>query len=148
MSWAARCQSALDPKAAALHARAAGALDPAAAWLKAHDGRDAGVEWEDEPEQTEKQLRSAARRGAGQSTFRGAWSGWADQDPADPFEMLAAAQSAAALDAAALAAADLAADWESLDTLLHAEACRITRRRAQQLRALRMAELEVQGVLI
>ncbi|WP_288060998.1 hypothetical protein [Thiomonas sp.] len=146
MSWAARCASALDPKAAGLLARAGGALDPAAAWLKAHDCREAGVEWEDEP--TEKQLRSAARRARGQSSFKQVWSGWSDQDAADPFEMLAAAQSAAALDAAALAAAALAADWEAMDTLRHAEACRITRRRAQQLRAWHLQALALQGVLV
>lgn len=140
MSWGARCQAALDPKAAAIHSRAAGALDAAAAWLAAHGG-----EWE---EKTQKQLRSAARRAAGQSTFLRAWSGWSDQDQADPYELLAAAQAAAAIDAAALAAADLAADWESLDTLRHAIECRITRRRAQQLRAWHLAALQVQGVLL
>ena len=139
MSWAARCQSALDPKAAALHARAGGALDAADAWLKAHGHGKC--------ERTEKQLRSAARRGAGQSTFRQAWSGWTDQD-ADPSELLAASQAAAELDAAAIEAAGLAAGWESMDTLRHAAACRITRRRAQQLRAWHLAALQIQGVLL
>jgi hypothetical protein len=146
MNLQARALAALDPAAAAIHARAGGALDAADAWLKAHDGRAReGVEWEDEP--TEKQLRSSARRGQGQSTFRQAWSGWCSEDAADPCELLAAAQTAAALDAAALAAADLAADWESLDTRRHAAGCRITRRRAQQLRAWHLAALEIQGVL-
>ncbi|OZB42001.1 MAG: hypothetical protein B7X46_14705 [Thiomonas sp. 15-66-11] len=61
---------------------------------------------------------------------------------------MAAAQAAAALDSAALAAAGLAADWESLDTRRHASACRITRRRAQQLRAWHLVALQVQGVLL
>jgi len=139
MSWAARCAAALDPAAAALHARAGGALDAAGAWLAARGG-----EWE----KTGGQLRSAARRGGGQNTFAGAWSGWSEQDQEDPSELLAAAQTAAQLDAAALAAATLAADWESLDTLRHATACRITRRRAQQLRAWHLAALQIQGVLL
>ncbi|MDE2268790.1 MAG: hypothetical protein KGL33_07235 [Betaproteobacteria bacterium] len=142
MSWATRCQSVLDPKAAALHARSGGALDAAGAWLKAHD---LGGEWEDE--QTEKQLRSAARRAKGQSTFRHAWSGWSDHS-ADPCELMEAVQAAARLDAADLAAAALAADWESLDTLRHAAACRITRRRVQQLRAWHLAALQIQEVLL
>lgn len=145
MSWAARCQSALDPKAAALHARAGGGLDAADAWLRAR-----GVEWQDERVPTEKQIRSAARRARGQNTFAAAWSGWAERDEADPFELLAAAQAAAQIDAGTLAAAGLAADWEALDTLRHASACRITRRRSQQLRAWHLAALEVhgQGVLL
>jgi hypothetical protein len=141
MSWAARCRSALDPKAAALHARAAGAFDAADAWLAAHGG-----EWEGEP--TERQLRSAARRDRGQNTFAGHWSGWSDQDQDEPFELLAAAQAAAQLDAASVLAADLAADWESLDTLAHAAACCITRRRVQQLRAWHLKALAVQGALL
>lgn len=142
MSWATRCREALDPKAAALHARAGGALDAAGAWLRAR-----GEEWQDEPEPTEKQIRSAARRAKGQSTFRSAWSGWTDRD-ADPFELLAASQAAAVLDAATLAAAALAADWEAMDTRRHAAECRITRRRAQQLRAWHIKALDVQGVLL
>lgn len=139
MSWATRCSEALDPKAAAIHARAGGALDAADAWLVARQG---------ESEKTEKQLRSAARRAAGQNTFSGHWSGWSDQDQDDPIELLAAREAAAAIAAAALAASDLAADWESMDTQLHASACRITRRRAQQLRALHLKKLAVQGVLL
>ena len=139
MSWATRCAAALDPKSAALHARAGGTLDAAGAWLAAHGG-----EWE----KTEKQLRSAARRERGQRTFGGAWSSWSDQDQDDPLELLAAAQTAAELDAAVCAAAELAADWESIDTLRHATACRITRRRAQQVRAERLQALEIQGVLL
>jgi len=133
-----RAVESLDPAAAAIHSRAGGALDAAGAWLAAHGG-----EWE----KTGEQLRSAARRERGQSTFAGAWSGW-EQDQEDPLELLAASQVAAQLDAAALAAAVLAADWESMDTLRHAEACRITRRRAQQLRAERLRLLEIQGVLL
>lgn len=140
MNLHAQALAALDRQSAALHARAGGAMDAAAAWLAAHGG-----EWDTEPEG--KQLRSAARRERGQSTFAATWSGWTDQ-AADPCELLAAAQAAAAINCAALAAAELAADWESLDTLRHAEACRITRRRAQQLRAERLAALEVQGVLL
>ncbi len=140
-SLAAQALAALDPAAAALHARAGGALDPAAAWLLANDPQAQGGEWD------EKRIRSAARRAAGQRTFAGAWSGWSDQADDDPCDLLAAAQAAAGLTAAGLTAADLQADWESLDTLRHAEACRITRRRAQQIRAGRLAALEVQGVL-
>jgi hypothetical protein len=118
-------------------------LDAADAWLRAR-----GVEWQDEPEPTEKQLRSSARRAKGQNTFAGHWSGWSDQDQDEPFELLAASQAAAQLDAAAVLASDLAADWESLDTLAHATACRITRRRVQQLRAWHLKALAVQGALL
>ncbi len=141
MNLHARALAALDPKAAGLHARAGGALDAADAWIAAHGG-----EWEHQP--TPSELRSAARRAQGQSTFAAPWSGWAAEDHADPFELLAAAQAAAQLGAAAILAADLAADWESLDTLRHAEACRITRRRSQQLRAWHLAALAVQQVLL
>ena len=134
-----RAVESLDPAAAAIHSRAGGALDAAGAWLAAHGG-----EWE---QKTGKQLRSAARRARGQRSFGGAWSGWADQDQDDPCDLLAAAQAAAQLDAAVCAAAALAADWESMSTLEHASACRITRRRAQQLRAERLRALELQGVL-
>ena len=143
MNLQARALAALDPAAAAIHARAGGPLDAADAWLAAHGG-----EWEPKSA-AGKQLRRAARRAKGQSTFRQAWSGWTDQDASnDPFELMAAAQAAAALDSAALAAAGLAADWESLDTRRHASACRITRRRAQQLRAWHLVALQVQGVLL
>jgi hypothetical protein len=136
-----RAVAALDPRAAALHARAGGTLDAAAAWLAAHEGE----EWD---KKSGSQLRSAARRGRGQSTFAGSWSGWSDQCQDDPLELLAAEQAAADLRPAALAAANLAADWEAIDTQQHAIACRITRRRAQQLRAWHLAALQIQGVLL
>ncbi len=141
-SLSARAAAALDPTARALHAAAGGALDAASAWLLAHDPQLQGGEWD------EKRIRSAARRAKGQSTFAGRWHGWSDQAD-DPFDLLAAAQAAGGIDEAAVSAADSAADWEVLDTLRHAMECRITRRRAQQIRALRIAALriQVQGVL-
>lgn len=142
MSLHTRALAALDPKAAAIHTRAGGALDAADAWLAAHGS---GREWE---EKTQRQLRSAARRDKGQNTFAGGWAGWTDLDQDEPFELLAAAQAAALLDPAAVLAADLVADWEAMDTLAHASACRITRRRAQQLRSWHLAALTVQGVLL
>lgn len=125
------------------------------------DAADAFLAWADglTPAQARSRARNAARAG-------GNWS-WPDRvdfysidsaettqtcclHGADPFDLIAARQAAESALAAPQAQAELHRDdLQNLDTRRTADVFRLTRRRAQQLKAQRLALAQAgQGVLI